>query len=119
VGGIGGDAGGIGGDAGVGGDADGGGLLAGPPLGAMPMTPQTPGGGRIGPAPQARPGMPGMPVAPAAKKKDEDKEHRSPSYLVNLDNGNRLIGPLGKASPAVIGVWDDEPDTESQDDSPA
>jgi hypothetical protein len=55
-----------------------------------------------------RPGM-GMPGLPAAgKKKDEEREHRTPSYLINLDNGNELIGPMPKATPPVIGLWNDD-----------
>jgi hypothetical protein len=52
--------------------------------------------------------MPGMPGAGAARKREEDKEHKTPSYLVNVDNGNELIGPLGKATPPVIGVWNED-----------
>lgn len=34
----------------------------------------------------------------------EDKEHKAPSYLVTLANGNELIGKLPPAGPAVIGA---------------
>jgi hypothetical protein len=34
---------------------------------------------------------------------EEDGEHRSASYLVNADNGNEIVGDLGKVAPPVIG----------------
>ena len=36
---------------------------------------------------------------------DEDKEHKTPSYLVNVHNGNELIGPIDPAAPPVLGDW--------------
>ncbi|TSE01868.1 hypothetical protein FOS14_00255 [Skermania sp. ID1734] len=36
-----------------------------------------------------------------------DHEHRTPSYLVTVDNGTELIGGIAPAAPAVLGVWDD------------
>lgn len=43
-------------------------------------------------------------MAPGAKGKgDDDKEHKTPSYLVNVDNGNELIGTMPKVAPPVIG----------------
>ncbi|MBJ8345637.1 PPE domain-containing protein [Antrihabitans sp. YC2-6] len=55
-----------------------------------------------------RSGMHGMPggVAPGAgrNKADDDSEHKTPSYLVNVDNGNELIGPIRKVAPPVIGA---------------
>ncbi|QCH23429.1 hypothetical protein [Mycobacteroides salmoniphilum] len=40
-------------------------------------------------------------------QEDED-QHFTPEFLVSLDNGNELVGPLPKVSPAVIGVWNEE-----------
>ncbi|MUM16004.1 hypothetical protein FZI91_12410 [Mycobacterium sp. CBMA271] len=40
-------------------------------------------------------------------QEDED-QHFTPEFLVSIDNGNELVGPLPKVSPAVIGVWNDE-----------
>ena len=34
----------------------------------------------------------------------EDKEHKTPDYLITLDNGNELIGKLPLVSPPVIGA---------------
>ncbi|NLU81945.1 hypothetical protein [Rhodococcus sp. HNM0569] len=34
---------------------------------------------------------------------DQDKEHKTPGYLVTLDNGTELIGKLPPVSPPVIG----------------
>ncbi|MGW4340719.1 PPE domain-containing protein [Rhodococcus koreensis] len=50
------------------------------------------GGGMMG-------GAPG-----AAKGGGEDKEHKTPDYLITLDNGNELIGKLPLVSPPVIGA---------------
>lgn len=36
---------------------------------------------------------------------EEDDEHATPEYLINLDNGNELFGEIPKASPGVIGDW--------------
>ncbi|NMN97761.1 hypothetical protein [Antrihabitans stalactiti] len=36
---------------------------------------------------------------------DEDKEHKTPSYLVNVHNGTELIGPIDPAAPPVLGEW--------------
>jgi hypothetical protein len=41
------------------------------------------------------------------RQEDED-QHFTPEFLVSLDNGNELVGPLPKVSPAVIGVWNEE-----------
>lgn len=37
-------------------------------------------------------------------KGDDNNEHKTPSYLVNVDNGNELIGRLPKTAPPVIGA---------------
>lgn len=34
---------------------------------------------------------------------DAATEHKTPSYLVNMDNGNDLIGKIDPVGPAVIG----------------
>ncbi|MFD4366870.1 hypothetical protein [Rhodococcus sp. NPDC058521] len=57
----------------------------------------------------ARPGMGmggGAMMAPrgAGAGGDDDKEHKTPSYLVNVDNGNDLIGPIDPVAPPVIGA---------------
>ncbi len=38
-------------------------------------------------------------------KGEEDDDHGTPSYLINVDNGNELFGEEIKASPGVIGDW--------------
>lgn len=40
----------------------------------------------------------------AAKGGGEDNEHKTPDYLITLDNGNELIGKLPLVSPPVIGA---------------
>ncbi|MEN0134692.1 MAG: hypothetical protein AAGC80_06065 [Rhodococcus sp. (in: high G+C Gram-positive bacteria)] len=40
----------------------------------------------------------------AARGGGEDKEHKTPDYLITLDNGNELIGKLPLVSPPVIGA---------------
>ncbi|WP_430331841.1 hypothetical protein [Rhodococcus sp. ACT016] len=54
-----------------------------------------------------RPGAPGgsgmMPGAGARGRGEDDDEHKTPGYLVNVDNGNELIGKLPLAAPPVIG----------------
>nr|WP_235214671.1 hypothetical protein [Rhodococcus opacus] len=57
----------------------------------------------------SRPGMgmaPGMMGAPgrAGGNGDSDTEHRTPSYLITVDNGNELIGTLDPVAPPVIGA---------------
>ncbi|NLE79037.1 MAG: hypothetical protein GX610_05545 [Rhodococcus sp.] len=56
----------------------------------------------------ARPGMgmggPMMSAPRGAAGGDDDKEHETPSYLVTVDNGNELIGPIDRVSPPVIGA---------------
>lgn len=44
-----------------------------------------------------------MPGAGARGRGDDDAEHRTPGYLVNVDNGSELIGNLPLAAPPVIG----------------
>lgn len=57
----------------------------------------------------ARPGMGmGMPMGMAGagggNKGGEDTEHKTASYLINMENGNELIGDLPPASPPVLGA---------------
>ena len=40
---------------------------------------------------------------PGAFARDDPASRRTPRYLINVDNGNELIGPLPKVSPPVIG----------------
>ena len=46
----------------------------------------------------------GMMPHGAGRQGGEDKEHKTPSYLVNEENGNELIGPIPKTAPPVIGA---------------
>ncbi|SEK69550.1 PPE domain-containing protein [Rhodococcus maanshanensis] len=61
------------------------------------------GGGAAGAA--GRPGAMGGGMAPGGARAngDDDTEHKTPSYLVNVDNGNELVGRLPKVAPPVIG----------------
>ncbi|MBJ8342308.1 hypothetical protein JGU71_25785 [Antrihabitans sp. YC3-6] len=56
--------------------------------------------------PAGRHGMPGMGgMAPGATRgKGDDDEHKIPSYLIDVDNGNKLIGKIEKVSPPVLGA---------------
>lgn len=47
----------------------------------------------------------GMPMAGrgAGAGQDDDTEHKMPSYLINVENGNELIGDLAPVAPPVIG----------------
>lgn len=64
-------------------------------------------GAGVGGAAAGRAGAPGMGMggmAPGARGKgDDDGEHKTPSYLINIDNGNELIGDMPKVAPPVIG----------------
>ncbi|MCX5042275.1 hypothetical protein OG921_03590 [Aldersonia sp. NBC_00410] len=98
------------GTGGVGGAAIGGKLAApsaGSPSGAGLSGGR--GGGAIGAAAgvgrAGAAGMGGMAGGHGARGKgDEDKEHRSPGYLVTVDNGKELIGEMPKIAPPVIGA---------------
>ncbi len=47
----------------------------------------------------------GMMGAPGARGGgDSDKEHKTPGYLITLDNGNELIGKFPAVAPPVIGA---------------
>ncbi|NKS79379.1 hypothetical protein GS539_28620 [Rhodococcus hoagii] len=45
-----------------------------------------------------------MPGAGARGRGEDDAEHKTPGYLVNVDNGSELIGNLPLAAPPVIGA---------------
>lgn len=59
-------------------------------------------------------GMMGTGAAGRGGKGDDGSERKPPSFLVNIDNGNELIGPLPKASPGVIGDWSEQEDAEKR-----
>ena len=76
------------------------------PLGTQNVSnPNTPAGPISTSAPQRTTAAPGgmMPHG-AGRQGGEDKEHKTPSYLVNEENGNELIGPIPKTTPPVIGA---------------
>jgi len=89
-----------------GGSGSAGGLGAG---GASPSGATGAGSGTGGASAAGRPGAPGgtgmMPGAGAGARGrgEDDSEHKTPGYLVNVDNGNELIGKLPLAAPPVIG----------------
>ena len=62
-----------------------------------------------GAAAAARSGMPGG-VMPHGRneKGEEDSVHETPGYLINVDNGNELVGEMPPAAPPVLGVSADE-----------
>jgi hypothetical protein len=68
-----------------------------PPAGSAPATP----------AGQARGAMPYMPLMgtayPGAVGRDDGGTRPTPGFLISIDNGNELIGPLPKVSPPVLG----------------
>ncbi len=110
--------GGLGGGAGLGGLGGGGhagGAVGGGLVGAGP-TPAGPGAGAAGAAGGARPGVAGagargammgggmMGGAGAGRGGgSDDAEHKTPGYLVTVQNGNELIGGMPPVSPPVIG----------------
>jgi hypothetical protein len=51
--------------------------------------------------------MPGAGARGKREEEDEDKYYKPKSWLISEENGSALIGPLPKASPPVLGVWDD------------
>ncbi|MFE5706625.1 hypothetical protein [Rhodococcus koreensis] len=73
-----------------------------PPGGAGPAAGGRTGAGIRGTGPMGGGMMGGAPGA--AKGGGEDKEHKTPDYLITLDNGNELIGKLPLVSPPVIGA---------------
>lgn len=46
----------------------------------------------------------GMMPAGARGSGDDDSEHRTPGYLVNVDNGNDIVGTLPLVAPPVLGA---------------
>ncbi|MFD4182878.1 WXG100 family type VII secretion target [Rhodococcus sp. NPDC058514] len=53
-----------------------------------------------------RPGAPGMgAMAPGGARSggDDDTEHKTPGYLISVQNGSELIGDLPKVAPPVLG----------------
>ncbi|MFD4368455.1 hypothetical protein [Rhodococcus sp. NPDC058521] len=97
---------------GTGGVGTGGGFGSGAsaaPLGA-PQKPgavspgQASGARAAGGAGAGRMGMGGAMMPPGARGKgDDDTEHKTPDYLVNVQNGNELIGDLPRGAPPVLG----------------
>ena len=74
--------------------------------GSVPGAAGAAAGGRVGAGMRGTGPMGGgmMGGAPgAARGGGEDKEHKTPDYLITLDNGNELIGTLPLVSPPVIG----------------
>ena len=60
-------------------------------------------------SPQPRGGLPYLPLMgaayPGAMGRDDGGTRRTPGYLITIDNGNELIGPLPKVAPPVLGDW--------------
>ncbi|TQF65593.1 hypothetical protein FK531_21075 [Rhodococcus spelaei] len=97
---------GLGGTAGTGSDAGAGTEGQRPVVGGPPVTPGTSpvaGTGARGAGPGAA-GMGGMGHAGTRAAGEDDEEHRTPGYLVNVDNGNELIGDLPRVAPPVLGA---------------
>lgn len=42
---------------------------------------------------------------PGGSGRDDGTGRRTPGYLITIDNGNELIGPLPKVAPPVLGEW--------------
>ncbi|WP_274521198.1 WXG100 family type VII secretion target [Rhodococcus rhodochrous] len=84
--------------------------LGGPgPVGGVPTANGTTGSATSGPGTRAgsarASGMyPGMLGAPARPARDDEAARTVPSYLVGVDNGNELIGPMPLTAPPVLGV---------------
>ncbi|TQF65770.1 hypothetical protein FK531_20285 [Rhodococcus spelaei] len=92
-----------GGSAGLGGGVPGG--MVGGGISGAPASAGT--GASIGAAAAGKPGAPGagmMPGAGARGRGDEDTEHKTPGYLINVDNGNEIVGSLPKVAPPVLGA---------------
>ncbi|RVW02684.1 PPE domain-containing protein [Rhodococcus xishaensis] len=71
---------------------------------AAGTTAGTAGAGSASARPVA-PGAAGMvPGAGARGRGEDDNEHKTPGYLVDVDNGNELIGRLPLAAPPVLGT---------------
>jgi hypothetical protein len=99
--------------------------LSAPPLSAPPRMPDSPLSAAALPAatmPTPAPAAPAPPAAGAAPRvglpylplmaaahpgvigRDDGTARRTPGYLITIDNGNELIGPLPKVAPPVIGA---------------
>ncbi len=106
--GLGGSSGGFGGGAGGGiGAGIGGPLTAGPSVvaGAPGVVSSGAAGAAAGAAGARAGGMMPMGAAGGARGGgSDDKEHKTPGYLINMDNGNELIGTLDGVAPPVIGA---------------
>lgn len=80
------------------------------------------GGGGVNPASVGAAGVRGMgPMGMMGAgahgghgKGDDDDDHATPSYLINVDNGNALFGAEIKASPGVIGDWTENEEAEKK-----
>lgn len=80
------------------------------------------GGGGVNPASVGAAGVRGMgPMGMMGAgahgghgKGDDDDDHATPSYLINVDNGNALFGEEIKASPGVIGDWTENEEAEKK-----
>jgi hypothetical protein len=74
---------------------------------AMPSAP-SPAAPQPAAGPQQRGGIPYMPLMGAgfagALAREDGGTRRTPGYLISIDNGNELIGPLPKAAPPVWGI---------------
>lgn len=80
------------------------------------------GGGGVNPASVGAAGVRGMgPMGMMGGgahgghgKGEDDDDHATPSYLINVDNGNALFGEEIKASPGVIGDWTENEEAEKK-----
>lgn len=80
------------------------------------------GGGGVNPASVGAAGVRGMgPMGMMGGgahgghgKGEDDDDHATPSYLINVDNGNELFGETIKASPGVIGDWTENEEAEKK-----
>lgn len=87
------------------------GALGGGMAGAMPGGSEAlrPGASVAAGAAATRGITPAGMFPPAQKGNGEDDhEHKTPTYLINVDNGNELIGQMSPAAPPVLGVWNDD-----------
>ncbi|KAA0024990.1 hypothetical protein [Antrihabitans cavernicola] len=67
-----------------------------------------PGAGGVAAGRPGAPGAGGMHPGGRKGKGEDDDEHKIPSYLVNVDNGNELIGKMPPAAPPVLGAYEPE-----------
>ncbi|MFE3289432.1 hypothetical protein [Rhodococcus sp. NPDC059234] len=85
-----------------------GGRVPGGLVGGIAGSPASAGSGAsTGTAAAGKAGAPGagmMPGAGARGRGDEDTEHKTPGYLINVDNGNEIVGTLPKVAPPVLGA---------------